>query len=273
MNSSAPGPRLTPGSRLGAVLVGILLTVCAGSANLVAAQDDANLDARITSIEGSVTLYSSDAPDGEPAEEGVPVEAGDKIVTGAAGRCELGLDGESIVDLGANTQFTVTSLQRESAGFDLGLGSLVAKIKHGLFGSGELDVRTDSAVAAVRGTEFSVEKGPSGESHVGVFDEGQVAVRGAAGGEVQLSPNQETAVWKGRPPIPARKLQWLAARRRRLVRIRGRILVLRRRWARLPPARRRELRQKFFERRKALRRPKRKLREPIKDRRRERRDR
>jgi len=235
------------------LLVGTFLLLSATFTSTARAQDAA-LDARLTSFECKVTVYTADDPDGSEPVQDMPLEAGDKIVTGTKGRAEFSLDGESVVELGPNTEFTIGSLERRSAAFDLGLGSLLAKIKSGLFGDGgELQVRTASAVAAVRGTEFGVENSAEEGAHFGVFDEGKVAVKGASGGEVLLTPNQETSVLRGQRPQAARALRRFAAHRRRMIAVRRRIAVVRRNWRKLPAAKRQALRQKFVERRRALR--------------------
>lgn len=219
--------------------------------------DDNTLDARITDFQGSVKVITPDEPDGVAPSQDLPLEAGDRIVTGANGRVEIGVEGESVVELGPNTDFTADSLDRKTPVFGLGLGTLIGKIKAGLFGDGgELQVRTADAVAAVRGTEFGVENEGTGGSHVGVFDEGHVAVRGAVGGEVQLAPNQETSVFHGQRPQEVRALRRFLAHRQRMIAMRRRIVFLHRRWARLPPGKRRAMRQKMIQRRRVLRRRK-----------------
>jgi len=76
----------------------------------------------------------------------------------------------------------ITDLELEDTIFSINFGSLVAKVKHFLNEKNKLQVRTPSAVCAIRGTEFAVEYSKMGkESSVAVFDEGRVAVTEADG--------------------------------------------------------------------------------------------
>ncbi|MBI5200249.1 MAG: FecR domain-containing protein, partial [Elusimicrobia bacterium] len=177
------------------------------------AQDDGaqSSDARLVTSEGEVFIYSGDAPDdGVPADEKeqAPLQAGDRVHTGADGRAEIGLEGDSILELGPNSDFTVNKLQSEETDFMLGWGRLIAKIKK-LGKDKRLVVRTPTAVAAVRGTEFGVEVAEDeGETHVAVFDEGKVAVSGSEDErETMLSANKETEIKRGEGPRKAAKLR------------------------------------------------------------------
>src|SRR5208282_1193570 len=133
----------------------------------------AELDIRVISIAGDVTvIYHDRGKEGVPATEGMPLEAGDRLKTGAESRVEVGMDANSVIDLGPNSDLTISSVERKAAAFDLSLGSLLAKIKTGLFGNdGSMEVRTPFAVAAVRGTEFAVENSKDNGANIGVFDE------------------------------------------------------------------------------------------------------
>jgi hypothetical protein len=114
-------------------------------------------------------------------------------------------------------------------------------------------VRTATAVAAVRGTEFGVEV-DGDETHVGVFDEGKVDVSGEGGAAPELLiANQETRVAKGGKPLHAYQLQRLM-RHRALMRGHGRRLAaIRKNWKSLPADQRQELRKKALERMKERR--------------------
>lgn len=222
---------------------------------------DAVIDGRLTEIEGEVLLFPhADPQTGLEAEVGAPLEEGDRIRTGLDSRAEIGLDGEHVIELGPRSEFVLARLDRKEPVFTLGLGSLLAKLRSSLFGSagGRAEIRTPTAVAAVRGTEFAVEYDEAGEArtHVGVFDEGQVAVQGlgAAAPEVLLEGNQELSVSRGAVPGQARPLERFLQRRQRVAHIRERVRSLRRAWRGMPPRRRGELRRSFLRRRTELRR-------------------
>lgn len=218
----------------------LLVAVLAVLAAPLSAQDNAEggVDARVTSARGDVYIYYKDAPDeAVEAEEDAPLEAGDRVQTGRGANAELSLDGDSVIELGANADFEVESLETSAPSFSLSLGSILAKIKSMAQTGGRLTVRTPTSVASVRGTEFGVDVEDGGDSHVGVFDEGQVAVNDRAGqGEELVMPNQETSVKVGGPPARPGALKRFKARRRRLAHLRKRIQLLAKRWQRLDRA-------------------------------------
>lgn len=220
----------------------------------VFAQDEAH-DARVTEVKGEVTLYEAGSAEGIPAEADVPLQDGDRLVVGKGASAELAFqDGESVVYLNENSDFTVRSTRRADTIFELSLGALIAKIKT-LATTDRLTIRTPTAVCAVRGTEFGVDtEGGAGHTHVGVFDEGKVEVTGDAGAPQMLQPNQETGVAKGEAPAKPFALQRLA-RHKLLMRshMRARAAALHKRWKALPPEQRQEMRRKAFERMRARR--------------------
>jgi hypothetical protein len=212
----------------------------------------ASVDARLTDVEGEVTVYSADqGADGVEGEAGMPLDAGDRVVTGKASKAEIGLEGDSIVELGPGTEFTVTDASQEKATWTLAAGSLWAKVKSAFVARHGLRVRTPTAVASVRGTEFGVEveAGDAPATHVGVFDEGRVGVAGAEGGdETALEAGEEVSVARGARPGAKRRLERFLRHRDRMKRLRARHAKLRKLMKSLRPAERRELRKKVLER-------------------------
>jgi hypothetical protein len=161
-------------------------------------------DARIAAVSGDATVRPADGSPEASAEEGMPLEDGDLVVVGDGGFAEVALDGGSLVTVREGSEFVVEKTSRGEASFLLKAGSLLAKIQK--LASGRFVVRTPTAVAAVRGTEFGVEV--DGErTHVGVFDEGKVEVSGPTGPAELLISNQETVVAKGQAPLHAYQLK------------------------------------------------------------------
>jgi hypothetical protein len=201
-----------------------------GEAQADQAPDDS--DARLTSVEGPVYLRLADQPEDAfiPAEADMSISSGDEIRTGDKASAELTLEGQTVVHLGPNSDFVVTSLEPKRTEFFLGLGSLVAKVKK-LVGS-SMEFRTPAVTAAVRGTELGVSQGEGDESaRVGVFDEGRVTVTGQGGeGEMEIGPNQEAQVLRGRPMGKPERLKFFQQRRERMAKARGRLKSLRSHW-------------------------------------------
>ncbi len=202
---------------------------------------------RVTAVTGDVTVFEKGSDEGLPAEAETPLEDGDRIETGDDGKAEVALEPDSVIELGGKTSFTVGSTAREASWFALDLGSFVAKLRSFAQGRSRLEVRTPTAVAAVRGTEFGLEVDEDGATDIGVYDEGQVAVTASegGGGETVLGAQNELTLRRGEPAGKPHALKRLKARRERLVRLRDRRAQLRKGWRRLPPEERRALRQRW----------------------------
>lgn len=143
-------------------------------------------DARLKVASGAVMIKPAHAEEWSSVTGEVPLAPDDTVKTGADGVADLYLDDKGVVSLGRNTQLEVNTMEHGDTVFSLGFGSIVAKIKKFVNDKYRLQVRTPSAVCAVRGTEFAVEYSQMGkETAVAVFDEGRVAVtpQAAEGGD------------------------------------------------------------------------------------------
>lgn len=203
-------------------------------------------DARLGAVSGDVTVLAADGSPEVSGEAGMPLEEGDRIVVAEGGSAEVALDGGSLITVRENSEFKLEKTAKGESTFYLSLGSLLAKIQK--LGTQRLRVRTPTAVAAVRGTEFGVEvEGES--SHVGVFDEGKVEVTGDKGGAPELLiSNQETSVRKGEAPGHAAQLKRFMAHRAQMRGQGRRLAAIKAKWKALPPEQRGEMRKKFMER-------------------------
>jgi|GEM_PF-1031909 hypothetical protein len=209
--------------------------------------DSDNRDVRLTRVEGTVYVHLLGQPDGQfaPAEANAALEEGDEIRTGQDGTAEVAMDGESVIEVQPGSDFTVGSLAPAHTEFHLGLGALIAKLKS-LLPSQQMRFDTPTAVAAVRGTELGLSQEENQPGHVGVFDEGHVAVSGVnGGGEVTVGPGQETELREGAAPALPHPLRALSARRARMDNVRGRAAQVGRGWRRRTPAEHRALRTRM----------------------------
>lgn len=203
-------------------------------------------DARLGAVSGDVTVLAADGSPEVSGEAGMPLEEGDRVVVAEGGSAEVALDGGSLITVRENSDFKLEKTAKGESTFYLSLGSLLAKIQK--LGTQRLRVRTPTAVAAVRGTEFGVEV--EGEnSHVGVFDEGKVEVTGDKGGAPELLiSNQETSVKKGEAPEHAAQLKRFMAHRGQMRGQGRRLAAIKAKWRTLAPEQRGEMRKKFMER-------------------------
>jgi hypothetical protein len=218
-----------------------VLTALAG-AGVLWAQDQApaggvaaaEREARLTQVDGTVYIHLHDQDDDQfvRAQADAGVETGDMIRTGDDGSTELTLDGQSVIEINPNSDFIVNSLAPERTEFYVGIGSILAKIKHLVEGE-SMEYRTPTAVASVRGTELGVSQEPGDQvAHVGVFDEGKVSVSLPTGGQpTQIGPGQEVALQKGRPLGQPTALKQFANSSKRMAFTRTRVAQVSKGWA------------------------------------------
>ncbi|MFA5139113.1 MAG: FecR domain-containing protein [Elusimicrobiota bacterium] len=219
-------------------------------------------DARITEVEGTQAyVYPDGGEEGVPAEVGTPLEPGDRVSTGKKSQVEVALDPDSLFEIGPTSTFTVDKPEEEGlfAQLSLASGRLMAKIMKTAL-TRRFRVRTPTAVASVRGTEFGVEVGDDGETHVGVFDEGSLGVRPDEEGvsETMLGPGEETRVrLAGKSELVERdgarylkvgELRRLKKGRERIRKLLGRLERIREGWTRMEPRQRAETRRNIRER-------------------------
>ena len=220
----------------------VFATLAAASARA----QEARWDARLATVSGDVLILAADGSPEVSGDANLPLEEGDRVVVAAGGSAEVALDGGSLITLRENSDFKIETTEKGNSSFFLSVGSLLAKIQK--LGTQRLRVRTPTAVAAVRGTEFGVEV--EGEnSHVGVFDEGKVEVTSNAGGAPELLiSNQETSVAKGQAPAQAAQIKRFMAHRAQMRGQRRRLAAIKAKWKVLPAGERREMRKEMMER-------------------------
>jgi len=230
-----------------------------------AAAEAPEWDARIAGVEGKEAyIYPEGGGDGVPAEVGAPVEPGDRVSTGKRCRVEIALDPDSLLEMGASSTFVVEKPETGVfARFFLSAGSLMAKLQK-FSVQRRTHIRTPTAVAAVRGTEFGLEVAEDGRTDVGVFDEGQVAVLPSEEGfsETLLGPGEETRIGTpgessaverdGGRYLAVRKLDRLKRGRERMKGLLSRLERVRAEWKSMGPAERLEFRGRLRERVKDL---------------------
>jgi len=158
-----------------------------------------SLGGEIVYLEGTVDIRKSGGQL-EWAEIGMSVQAGDSIVTGVDGFCEIALEGQSSIQIEEDTVFayqqSVTNEEEEPENiFRIAMGQI--KFKFNMLTGREPTINTPISTCGIRGTEFTVITGPDGQS-LYVVSDGEVAVT-AAGQEVALTREEGVEV-SGRGP-------------------------------------------------------------------------
>jgi hypothetical protein len=173
--------------------------------------------ARVARREGSAVLHRPGEE--RPLRAGDELRRGDRISTGPTAKVRLEFADGLVVVVGPGTEVGVDEYLRPAgggSGLELVLGLLVGIVR--LIGPAEAggarraQVRTPSAIASARSTEWIVDATPEGAT--GVFVRaGSVEVVGRAGdgGRVVLEPGQGTDVRPGAAPTPP--ATWRPARR------------------------------------------------------------
>lgn len=242
---------------MGAALALVLAATAAPEAS--AAKRRVDWEAWITHVKGSVELRVR-SKDGRGVrrvarvKKDTPLERGDRILTGPGGAVEIAFRSDSALKIGPDSDLVLSSVRPANTVLGLNMGSLVAKIK--LFGKRRFRVKTPTAVAAVRGTEFAVETTrakKTARTRVGVFDEGRVSVRGRKGRERVLSKRQELEVRRGVAGA-ARALKSLKRHRATLGQLRSRLKFIGRQFKRYSRQNRTVLRRELYRGAEELRR-------------------
>jgi hypothetical protein len=171
-------------------LAGILL-LAASSLPLFAAPAD------LTYVEGDAVLRLK-AGGTQDAQIGDMMNTGDTLKTGADGLAELDQNGVTI-KISSGTVFTL--MEREASGkstsvLSVALGSI--KFRYDKLTGSEPGIRTNGAIAGVRGTELTVYSGADGTTFIAV-DSGSVTVE-SQGQAVELGANEGVEVPLGKPP-------------------------------------------------------------------------
>jgi hypothetical protein len=206
----------------------------------------ATRDLRVTDAGGQATVAPAENPKAPVLlDEDTPLEENDVVVTGPNSRAELTMDGETVFKLQPDSRLKVLKIFPTNTQLELSQGGLLAKVKPAAREEEAIILKMPTAVVAIRGTEFGAETG-DGVSHIGVFNEGHVAVAGAWGHEhVLLEPNQETHVPLSNVPAPPLKLQRFASRRAQMANVRVRHAYWRQHWQAMGPGERARIRKRI----------------------------
>ena len=170
--------------------------------------EDEELVGSFTSVKGDVSILHTEEENWGKAEINMPVFPGDKVKTAASSEAELVLDDGSMLRMEEKTQIEIVDAKIEETdqeegkktfSVNLGIGKLLNNFKKLINKQSRYSVITSTAVAGVKGTEFTVECAEE-QTEIVVFD-GEVKVEDPKGVSVDLLPDQQTTVKKGKPPL------------------------------------------------------------------------
>ena len=157
----------------------------------------------LDTFSGAVFFMAKGGADWATAVKGVEVNAGDKIRTGSDGRALIVFGDGTKIMLGNDSELEISdymvSAKKRSAVYTLATGKVRAIVTK-FAGKSDIKVRTRTAVAGVRGTDFIVMN--QGNANVMFGNEGTVAASAAGGKDsVPLKAGQMTENTSGVTPI------------------------------------------------------------------------
>lgn len=176
------------------ILFALMLLPCLALANPVG---------KVTGLSGDVSMRVKSGIPYSPLAKGASITVGTWVKTGKNGWVELTLNDRSKFTLSNNTEFEVTSFlltrNRREGTFNLAGGKLRASVvKFGGRQSG-MTVRSGTAVAGIKGTEFLMLS--QGQANVFFGNEGTVAVSGdGKTGQQPLTAATYVQTTRGLPP-------------------------------------------------------------------------
>jgi len=210
--------------------------------------EDENWDVRATAVVGEVVVTAPDGTDSLLSTD-APLEAGDKIEVPPDGSLEIAFAADSVMTFGAGARLTVGSIKKKDSFFDMTIGTLVAKLNWAKRRGYRMRIRTPTAVAAVRGTEFAVEVQEDGVTDIGVFDEGKIAVTDRREPETreQMVTERQEIRFEARQTrgkaVKIKKMTRLARHSQKIKRLNGRQRHFKKNWKRMSPEMRKKLRK------------------------------
>ena len=166
--------------RIAAFLTVIALAVGFGLERHEAEAAGATVAGKVTFYRGKVFRATSEDGPWKRLKRNKPFYRGDLIRTGPSSRVELKFVDRSIVRLGAKTTLELHEAFFAKAGKKKVSGTVKAgrawaNVNKFVGGASAFDLRSDNAVAGVRGTIFDLFRRSDGSTQVSVFD-GMVAV-------------------------------------------------------------------------------------------------
>ncbi|MBN1813197.1 MAG: FecR domain-containing protein [Anaerolineae bacterium] len=160
--------------------------------------------ATLGQVDGPVNISLAGSDTWQLASAGDPVKAGDRIATGPLASVTLTFFDGSTTALEAETKLTIVQLNTRRDGsskvivLHQEVGQTYSRVQPLLDPDARFEIKTPTAVMAVRGTEFALDVDSDGATHVAVV-EGAVDVT-AEGITISVPAGEAAEVKPGTPP-------------------------------------------------------------------------
>jgi len=181
-------------------LIFCLAALFAGPAS--AQQAEETFTAKLFNSKGKVEYLKAGSADWVTIKEPYMLEVGDGVRTGGKSKAEIYIKYGAKVRLGADTTFVVKKVSPLANAVEVAKGTMQAWIRK--FSGRGFEVRTPSAVCAVRGTVFEVEVAETGQTRWDLFS-GTIQIADNMNRTVEMAPNQRLEVTQAAgaaPPAP-----------------------------------------------------------------------
>jgi hypothetical protein len=136
---------------------------------------NADMVAKVASLEGTVQVMKKGATDWKNARPGMPLEVGDEIYTQAESFAEIRYTIGTVLRMDEKTKLTLESSSDKTIKSKSAIGTVWINMRKLVSTGKEFEVSTPTAVAAIRGTVYNMSTAADSASDVSVF-EGKVAV-------------------------------------------------------------------------------------------------
>lgn len=163
-------------------------------------------------VKGDVKVTSAKNGKVENAKVGFKVHAGDSVTSGADSRAKIIMSDKNVINVSPDSKVTITKYENSTA---KGTRNVELKVDYGKVRASveqiydgdksKFNIRTPTAVAGVRGTDFIAGFNPGTRATTVVTFSGVVAVgtpgpNGSIGNPVFVKPGQTTSVNEGAKP-------------------------------------------------------------------------
>lgn len=190
---------LVPGYRSICIAIAIVfITVAFGECATEGAESRTNV-VTIMELENKVETQRYPASEWDKAYVGQQLKARDRGRTGPGSRALLQMYDLSVIRIGENSLFQIepAPAPHQKATFNLWKGVLYFFSRNRPI---EANIRTPTATAAIRGTEFVLQQDENGHTVLTLVD-GKVVLRNLAGQSITLTNREQGVVVPGQPPV------------------------------------------------------------------------
>lgn len=180
----------------------------------VGAQND--ISGTMMVVKGDVKVTSSKTGKTDPAKVGTKVYSGDTIASGAESRAKIVMSDKNVINISPESKITIAKYENDpksdkrNVELKVDYGKVRASVEQKYDGEkNKFNIRTPTAVAGVRGTDFMMAFNSTTQqtrivTFTGVVAAGQAGPGGQILNAVFVKPGMATNIDQGKPPEPPR---------------------------------------------------------------------